>query len=294
MEAKNGFFAESVEEGLERIRKVTGRRVADTGFRGKRRDTRYFVTDDGQGFLCKRMHGRLFFREKSHGVRPGRRVHYFSIGCKRTKQSVPVKKCVYCAFVLGRWDEDCEVVVKDGDEGHLEVGNLAAKENKTGTPAAEILARHADVYRKEFRRFVGILEFRFALRKEVCEDIVQDAFLYACNRESEPQDFTALWMWKAQLECKKMFRHPEKEWDECLEATHDTPFEYSLGSFLSLRGLCYEFWNALHGGWHGAELMEHLKISREQYKGCKKYIKQKLKRALRNDIYFMDHRCEII
>lgn len=139
MEAKNGFFAESVEEGLERIRKETGRRVADTGFRGKRKDTRHFVTDDGRGFLCMRMLGRLFFMEKKL-VRMGERgVRYFAIKEGRKLRYVRVAKCVYCAFVLGRWDEDCEVAVKDGDEGHLEPGNLAAKEGAAGVSSGEAL-----------------------------------------------------------------------------------------------------------------------------------------------------------
>ena len=103
MDAKNGFFAESVEEGLERIRKETGRQVADTDFRGKRRDTRHFVTDDGRGFLCMRMLGRLFFMEKKL-VRMGERgVRYFAIREGRKLRYVRVAKCVYCAFVLGRW-----------------------------------------------------------------------------------------------------------------------------------------------------------------------------------------------
>lgn len=299
MDARNGFFAESVEEGLERIRKETGRRVADTGFRGKRKDTRHFVTDDGRGFLCMRMSGRLFFMEKKRVTGRGKSatgsgdVCYFAIREGGKLRYVRVAKCVYCAFVLGRWDEDCEVAVKDGDEGHLEVGNLAARDDAAGVPTEEVLARHADVYRKEFRRIVRMLGFRFHFRMPLCEDIAQDAFLYACGREDYKGDFTALWVWNAQQRCKVMLRHPEEEWDERLEAAPDMVFEYPMGRFLNHQPY-YEVWDTLRAGWTDEEAMGRLALGRGQYHNRKKRMIRMLKRALKNDIYFGNHVCEIV
>lgn len=299
MDAKNGFFAESVEEGLERIRKETGRRVADTGFRGKRKDTRHFVTDDGRGFLCMRMSGRLFFMGKKLVTGRGkpvtgtRDVRYFAIKEGRKLRYVRVAKCVYCAFVLGRWDEDCEVAVKDGDEGHLEPGNLAAKEGAAGVSSGEALALHAEVYRKEFRRIVRMLGFRFNFRMALCEDIVQDAFLYACGMEDHKGDFTAFWVWNAQQRCKMILRYPEEEWDERLAAAPDTPFEYPMGLFLNHQPY-YEVWDTLRAGWTDEEAMERLGLGRNQYHLRKDRMRRMLKKCLNNDIYFMNHVCEIV
>lgn len=291
MEARNGFFSESVEEAMGLIAQRTGRRVAEAGIGTAGGKATYLVTDDGRVFVAMKMHGRIAAQEKKP-VRNGRSTRWsvYTYG----KRYYDVAQCVYCAFVLGRWD-DVRPKFKDGNPRNCSVENLSVDEGQA-MGIGYFMRRHADVYEKEFGVMVDYLRFRYFLRKEEAEDVVQDVFIYLSGKAGVRDDFGSLWMYYCKHKCGELcgrkMRH--EKFEDWKAFGKDEMFEFPVPGMLENTEERDIIQAQLDGYEDRKELADRLGITKNQLSGRRQSAIKRLKRLLRADVYYERHRCDVV
>lgn len=290
MESRNMFFSESVEEAVGLIAQRTGCRVAESGIGKVGGKATYLVTDDGRAFVAVRMYGRVAVQEKKP-VRNGRSTRW-SI-CTYGKRYYDLAQCVYCAFVLERWD-DVRPNFKDGNPRNCSVANLSVDDGQA-MGVGDFMKMHAGVYEKEFGPMVNYLSFRYFLRKEEAEDIVQDVFVYLSGRAGV-RDLGRLWMYYCKHKCGELCgrKMKQEEFEEWKSYDEDKMFEFSVSGMLEKMEERDIIQAQLDGYENRKELADRLGITKNQLSGRRQNAIKTLKRLLRADVYYEQHRCDVV
>lgn len=177
--------------------------------------TSYFISEHGELYGC-RYHNQLHKftgytilpikerRSLAYKMQVRKGVHTRAVGAERL---------IYCTFVLGEWDEDVEVLFKDGNYLNMTLENLGEKQDPLTPEVAERMYDWTKFYQKYFEYVAKLVSFNYSLDFDDARDLTQEAFFdlmihYGWDKD---HDFVGLWVFRAREFCtiyrKRADRH---------------------------------------------------------------------------------------
>ena len=293
MDFNNGFFVDTPDAAVEEMKNICGCEIRPCPIPTLGR-LEYYVSEHGDlfplikvgtQFFCKNEPNKPFKLGKRRGVMLQHRV---SVG--RHKEIVyPTALLVYCAFVLGFWNPELKLMVKNGDVRDIRLDNIALAEPNYPPEWEERLEQYKDIYRKEYNRIVNIVQFKCGRSKEEAQDIVSYTFMKMLTDGFSGKFDVGLWCFSAKRYAidfyHRYIKHfSDEEFDETLYDGCNPP-SYEL-DLIHIQGgeqgqRCLALWSQ---GIKPKDIAEMTGIERKTVSSHVTRRIQFLRRYLENDI----------
>lgn len=189
------FLANTEEDALAEFGKRSGCEVKKVPYQTNS-DALCIISSSGQ------MYRLLYDAEKriyagwgpARPVRPygHRKGVIYYIG----KSAVRAERMVYCAFVTGRWDDQIEIIFRDGDPYNVTLENLSPRQETDFSAWRMNIKEQTLIYQREWSNVVKYVQWECCLSREEAQDIVQDVFLELTDPRiyDHTRDFIGAWM----------------------------------------------------------------------------------------------------
>lgn len=210
---QDAFIADTEEKAQQIMELNSGCRVWPCVFPSMC-PTSYFISEHGELYGCR-------YNNQLHKF-----TGYRILQCKKRKypcyelsvrkgvhpRAINAERLIYCTFVLGEWDEDVEILFKDGDRFNMTLENIGEKQDPLTPEVAERMYDWANTYKKYFKYVALIVRFNYYLDIEDARDLTQEAFLDLMIRYgwSKDHDFVSLWVVKTREFCSNYRKRADR------------------------------------------------------------------------------------
>ena len=201
---QNAFLADTEEKAQRIMELKSGCRVRPCVFPSMC-PTAYFISEHGELYGC-RYHNQLH-KFTGYSILPVKKRKYLTY-CMQVRKGaharpVNAERLIYCTFVLGEWDEDVEILFKDGNRFNMTLENLDEKQDQLTPKVAERMYDWTTLYQKYFEYVAQLVAFNYSLDYEDACDLTQEAFFRLMIRYNwrKDGDFVSLWIFRARELC---------------------------------------------------------------------------------------------
>ena len=127
-------------------------------------------------------------------------------------RAVGAERLIYCTFVLGEWDEDVEVLFKDGNYLNMTLENLGEKQDPLTPEVAERMYDWTTLYQRYFVYVAKLVSFKHDIDFDDARDITQEAFFDLMIRYGWSKDygFVGLWVFRARDICINFHKRTDR------------------------------------------------------------------------------------
>ena len=178
----NGFFTYTENEALEEMTRLAGCRVLQCVYPTASKIS-YYLSEKGDCFSVQNVQGKYLVRTKTtkaegHNKRRGGGLIMRVKSTPSTERQYNLEWMMYCTFILGRWEEQKQLLFLDGNPKNVRPDNLLLPKEVVPVEWAAHMEDHKYLYRDEFYTVVKIVTGWTGLPMEDVKDVVQSVFIY--------------------------------------------------------------------------------------------------------------------
>ena len=210
---QDAFLVDSEEHAQKIMEMKSGCRVWPCVFPSMC-PTAYFISEHGELYGC-RYHNKLH-KFMGYSILPIKERRSLAYNMQVRKgvhtRAVGAERLIYCTFVLGEWDEDVEVLFKDGNYLNMTLENLGEKQEPLTPEVAERMYDWTTLYQKYFEYVANLVGFNYYLDIDDARDLTQEAFFDLMIRYgwSKDHDFVGLWVFRAREFCINFHKRADR------------------------------------------------------------------------------------
>lgn len=177
----NGFFTYTENEALEEMMRLAGCRVLQCVYPTASKIS-YYLSEKGDCFSVQKVQRKYLVRTKTtkaegHNKRRGGGLIMRVRSTPSTERQYNLEWMMYCTFILGRWEEQKQLLFLDGNPKNVRPENLQLPKTAIPPEWPERMERHKEVYESEFNNIVRMTGRWAGLSAEDAKDIVQSVFI---------------------------------------------------------------------------------------------------------------------